>query len=170
MNEDDVARVSTPAILLLVTGVLLLLLDLFGALFAVFSLLSPVVQMFVTGFDIAQGADNGAIAAGVFQIVLGVVFAVIRVGSTILGLAASGVTILAGQRLLQFRSRNVILAGAILATAQPLTWVLTGCFTSGCGGCAPIVYLPMAVIGLVATIMAITTLGSLAPFDEDSPA
>ena len=133
MNEDDVARVSTPAMLLMVTGILLLMVDLFNAFFSLFAILSPIFQIVATGLQVANGADNTEIAAGVFQVVLASILGVLKVVCAILGIGASAATIVASQRLLQFRTRNIVSLGAILAAIQPILWVVTGCFTSFSG-------------------------------------
>jgi hypothetical protein len=80
------------------------------------------------------------------------------------------VTIVAGQRLLQLRTRSYVLGGAALAALQPIGWCVTGCFTSGCGICAPLVYLPLALLGVVASILTFTVLNDIEAFSDEMPA
>lgn len=161
MYEDATARVTTPAMMLMVTGALLLVVDILNILLSVFGFLSPIFQAVVAAMQIADGADPAEIAASVFQVAFGGIFGVVRLLFAVLGIAASVATILGGQRLMQLRSRNLVVGAAALASIQPIGWVVTGCFTSGCGLCAPLVYLPLALLGVVASIITFTALNEV---------
>lgn len=65
--EEAQLRVNTPAILLLVTGVVCLVLDLVNAGYTIFGLISPIIQVISTALQASQASGDdlaGALMGG----------------------------------------------------------------------------------------------------------
>jgi hypothetical protein len=164
MNEDDAARVTTPAALLLVTGGLSLVANVLGIVTSLAGIAIRLAEAAQAALENQPTAD-ALIAMSVAA--FAAAFTLIPLVTQALGLAASAITIHGGRKLMIGRDRGQIYLGAALAVAQPLLFVFTGCFTSVCGMCAPCAYLPIAILGGVAAVMTFTTLAAIPVFDDE---
>ena len=106
-----------------------------------------------------------ALIAGLFGSTMSVVMAIVQILFGFIGLVAGIASFIAGGRLAEFRSRGMVQVGGVLVAVQPVIWLLTSCCTSSCGICGFLVWIPLAVLGIVAAVM---TFGALGDPDVDA--
>lgn len=160
--EEARLRVNTPAALLIATGVVCMVLDLINVIWTIFGFLSPIFQVISTALQAAQASGDDefwiAVGTGILSVGVGLLMAALRTVFVIIGLICSGITIEGGRRLMELRSRSLVLAGAVFGAAQPITWTLSGCMTSSCGACVLPIWLGVSVLGIVTAVLVISVM------------
>ncbi len=158
--DQAAERVNVPSILLRVLGLLFAVLAVVGM---IMQCLGPVFQILQAGIQAGTAVDEEALKvaliAGLFGSTMSNVMAVVQIVFGFVGLVAGIVSFIAGGRLAEFRSRNMVQAGGVLVAVQPVIWLVTSCCTSSCGICGFFVWIPLTVLGIVAAVMVFGALG-----------
>lgn len=87
----------------------------------------------------------------------GLAFLVVGLVIDVLGLLGSGVVILAGARMRELRSYNLVQGGAFLAMAMPATSMFST-MCGGCGICGLVAWVPLLGLGLSAGLFALAAI------------
>lgn len=158
--DQAAERVNVPSILLRVLGLLFAIMALLGMFW---QCMNPVIQILSAAVQAGTAPDEdamiAALMAGLFGSTLSIVMAIVQILFGFVGLAAGLTSFVAGGRLAEFRSRNMVQAGAVLIAVQPVIWLLTSCCTSSCGICGFFVWIPFSVLGVVTAVMVFGALG-----------
>jgi hypothetical protein len=158
--DQATEKVNVPSILLRVLG---LLFAVFAVTGMFWQCMSPIMQILSSAIQAGTAPDEdamiAALIAGLFGSTFAIVMACVQILFGFLGLVAGIVSFISGGRLGEFRSRNLVQAGAVLIAVQPVIWLLTSCCTSSCGICGFFVWIPLSVLGIVTAVMVFGALG-----------
>lgn len=152
-------RVATPALAMKVLGIVFAIMAVFGMVMACGS---PVINILSTAMQAGTAVNEdemiAAMIGGLFGSTFAIVLSIINIVLGIIGLGSGIFGFTAASKLETFQSKGSVQIAAILTALQPLVWLLTSCFTSSCGMCGWLIWLPFTIAGVVTAVLVMSAL------------